>query len=279
VLAAATAHSQTLVTAEWLSQRGSGPRLIILDTRPEADYRAGHIPGAALVNAWDNLVDSTPAGMRAFHQSIAEIFGRAGVGSKDRVVIYENKLGARAGRAYWMLRYAGHSKVHMLEGGLEAWKRKQLSVSADSPAPRPATRFRVRPQKKWVATASEVLALRKDPRVVILDVRTRAEYEGKSGSANSPRQGRIPGAVWFEWTQFVSPDGASWESAEKVRALLERQGITPDKQVVTYCHRGARAAMAWAALENLGFRVTKTYIGSWGDWAANKELPVEQDYP
>ncbi|MBI3667544.1 MAG: sulfurtransferase [Acidobacteria bacterium] len=263
------------MTAEWLEQHREDPRVVIVDARPEAEYAKGHIPAAILINAYDYMVDSTPEGERAFHGWLAETFSRAGIGPRDQVIIYENKLGMRAARAYWMLRYAGHSNASLLEGGLEAWRGKQLPVSTAPPAPRPATHVRVRPQKQWMATAQEIAAELKDPRVMILDVRTRGEYDGKSGSADCARQGRIPGAVWIEWTHFMTADSSSFDSTEKLRALLSQNGITPDKQIVTYCHRGARAAAAWAALENLGFRHLKNYAGSWHDWAAKKDLPAE----
>ncbi len=267
-------HSQTLVTADWLQQRRNDPNLLIFDARPEAEYRKGHIPGAIPVNAYDYMVDTGPGGEKAFHAEIAKIFGATGARPKDRIVVYEERLATRAGRAYWMLRYAGHSTVHMLEGGLEAWRKKQFPVSTDPPPMRPATAFEVRLQPALTATAQEIAARLRDPKVVILDVRARGEYDGKSGSADCARQGRIPGAVWIEWTNFMSADGASFQSADQLRALLAKHGITPDKEIVTYCHRGARAAAAWAALDSLGYRKSKNYAGSWHDWAAQK-LPVE----
>ncbi len=269
------ARAQSLVTVDWLQQHRNDRLLVILDTRPEAEYRKGHIPGAVLVNVYDYLVDSSPEGQRAFHADIEKTLGQAGVRSADHVVLYENKLATRAGRGYWILRYAGHRNVHMLQGGFEAWQKKQLPVSTETPPARPATVYRMRPQPALVATASSIEKRLKDPNVVILDVRTRNEYDGKGGAADCARQGRIPGAKWIEWTQFMSADGSSFQSGAELRALLEKKGVTPDKEIVTYCHRGARAAAAWAALDALGFKKTKNYVGSWHDWAAKKNLPAE----
>src|SRR6185295_4272416 len=111
-----------------------------LDSRTEADYSKGHLPGAILINAWDYMVDSSPEGERVFQQEIARIFGLAGVRPQDRVVIYDAKLGMRGARAYWMLRYSGHPWVRMLGGGFDAWRGQQLAVST-APVTRAAAQF------------------------------------------------------------------------------------------------------------------------------------------
>ena len=268
------ADSQTLVTVDWLAEHRQDADVVILDARPEAEYVKGHIPGAILVNTYDHLVDSSPQGEKEFHQWIVETFSRAGIGPDDQAIVYEDKLGMRAARAYWLLCYAGQSTVKILEGGLEAWRQKQLPISTDPTPPRTATRYRVKPQRKWMATAQEVAASAKGRKVLILDVRTREEYEGKSGSPDCARQGRIPGAVWVEWTEFLSPDHLSFQAPETLGVLLMQKGITPDKQIVVYCHRGARAATVWAALDELGYPKVKNYIGSWHDWAGKRDLPA-----
>ena len=268
-------YPQALVNAEWIQQHRREPNLVILDARPESDYARGHIPGAIPVNTYDHLIDTSPQGERTFHDWLSETFGRIGLNPKDQVVVYENKLGMRAARAYWMLWYSGQVTAYMLEGGLEGWRQKQLPVTTEPTPPRAATQFRLRPRKQWIAGAQDVNGYAKDRKAVILDVRTRDEYEGKSGSNDCARQGRIPGAVWVEWSEFLDSDGLSFQAPEKLGVMLLQKGITPDKQIVTYCHRGARSAMVWAALDQLGFPKVKNYIGSWHDWAGKKELPAE----
>lgn len=269
------ADSQTLVTVDWLALHRGEPKLVILDSRPEADYARGHLPGAVSVNTSDYLVDSSPQGERAFQQWLVETFSRAGIGSDDQVVVYDAKLGPRAGRAYWFLCYAGQPTVKMLEGGFEAWRQKQLPVETGAGPQHAATRYRLRPQKKWMSSAQEVAASMKDRKTIILDVRSGAEYDGKGNAAGASRQGHVPGAVRVEWTEFLTPDGLSFAAPEKLGVLLTEKGITADKQIVVYCQSGARASVAWAALDDLGYPKVKNYIGSWHDWADKKELPVE----
>jgi thiosulfate/3-mercaptopyruvate sulfurtransferase len=257
-----------IVTPEWLDKERPDPQLVILDARPQADYAKGHLPGALLINTYDHLVDSSPQGEKKFHAWLAQELGRLGLGPKDRVVVYEDKMGIRAGRAFWMLWYAGQPKVGLLEGGLEAWKQRGLPVSTQPAPARAPTAYKLKPQRKWIATRDEVTSYTNNKKVVLLDVRTREEFEGQSGSADCAKQGAIPGAVWVEWTAFLSPDRMTVQAPEKLGMLLLEKGITPDKQVVAYCHRGARAAMVWAALDHLGYPRIKNYVGSWHDWAA-----------
>jgi thiosulfate/3-mercaptopyruvate sulfurtransferase len=256
-----------IVTPEWLDKERQDAQMVILDARPEAEYAKGHLPGAIQINTYDHLVDSSPEGEKKFHAWLAQELGRLGLGPKDRVVVYEDKMGMRAGRAFWMLWYAGQPKVGLLEGGFDGWKQRGLGVSTE-PAARTPTQYRLKPQKKWIATRDEVASSANNKKVVVLDVRTREEFEGKSGPADCARQGAIPGAVWVEWTAFLSRDRMTVEAPEKLGMLLLEKGITPDKQIIAYCHRGARAAMVWAALDQLGYPRIKNYVGSWHDWAS-----------
>lgn len=260
------AYSQ-IVTVEWLEKERQDPHMVILDARPAADYAKGHLPGALPINAYDNLIDSSPEGEKVFHQWLTDTLGRLGLGPKDRVVVYEDKLGMRAARAFWMLWYAGQPQVGLLLGGLDAWRRSGLPVSTDPAPPRTANQYKLKPQRKWIATKQEVAGYENNRKVVILDVRTKDEFEGKSGSADCAKQGHIPGAVWVEWTEFLSADHSTLQAPEKLGLLLLQKGITPDKQIVIYCHRGARAAIVWAALDELGYPKVKNYVGSWHDWA------------
>jgi len=161
-----SAVAQT-VTVDWLLKEKSDPSLVVLDTRPEAEYAKGHIPGAVPVNLYDHLVDSSPEGEQKFHQWLIDTLGRLGIGPKDRIVVYEERLGIRAARAFWMLYYAGQPKVGLLGGGLEAWRQARQPVSTDPAPPRAPTIYKLRPQKKWMATAREVAALGKDRETVI----------------------------------------------------------------------------------------------------------------
>jgi thiosulfate/3-mercaptopyruvate sulfurtransferase len=177
----------------------------------------------------------------------------------------------RAARVGWMLEYAGARTVFLLEGGLQAWRKSHLPTERRFEKPDYRT-FRVRPVSKLVATADEV---RSDRSARILDVRSEGEFTGKEGRACDPRKGRVPRAQWLEWTNFLK-DGKRFKTKSEIAGTLKGKRLGKNQTVVTYCHRGARAASAFYALRSLGYGNVKNYIGSWHEWSARKRLPVER---
>jgi thiosulfate/3-mercaptopyruvate sulfurtransferase len=107
---------------------------------------------------------------------------------------------------------------------------------------------------------------------VILDTRSDGEYCGTTVRAK--RGGAVPGAVHIEWTQNLGSDGA-FKPAEELREMYERAGVTPDREVLTYCQGGYRAAHSYLALRLLGYPRVRTYVGSWKEWGDREELPIE----
>ena len=139
-----------------------------------------------------------------------------------------------------------------------------------------ATSWTGTPIAERVASYRDVLDRLEAPDAVILDTRTDGEYLGTT--VRAARGGCIPGAVHVEWTTNLRPDG-SFKSADELRALYEPVGVTPDKDVVTYCQGGYRAAHAYLALRLLGYPRVRNYVGSWKEWGDRLELPVDLPNP
>ncbi len=177
----------------------------------------------------------------------------------------------RAARVGWMLEYAGSPKVFLLEGGFRAWRKSRFPTERTMPR-LVEQEFRLRPRSDLLATADEVRSSRGD---LILDVRSEGEFTGREKRDCDSRKGRIPRSRWLEWTNFVQ-DGQRFKSRSAMKNDLRKSGVRKDRTVVTYCHRGARAAAAFYALRSLGYGKVKNYIGSWHEWSAKKSLPVEK---
>ena len=245
---------------------------LLIDLRPPEDFAAGHIPGAVHLDLWGvSLIDTDPAPLRAFMWMIDHLFQLRGVEPSTPVVVYDEQSGMRAARAFWFLEYFGHPDVKVLDGGFGAWTRAGLPVTRDAVAPTQST-WTGTPQERAIATWRDVEARLGQRDVVILDTRSDDEYTGTLVRAK--RGGRIPGAVHVEWTRNLGPDGR-FKPVDELRKMYESAGVTPDKEVMTYCQGGYRAAHGYLALRLLGYPRVRNYTGSWKEWGDREDLPIE----
>jgi thiosulfate/3-mercaptopyruvate sulfurtransferase len=270
------ANSHLLVTPSELSKMlssGGSRKPLLLDMRPPEEYAAGHIPGALHLDLWGvSLIDTDPAPLRAFMWMIEHLLASHGVTADTPVVVYDEQSGIRAARAFWFLEYFGHPAVHVLDGGFPGWAAAGLDVTRDA-GPPPKSTWCGKRDEKVLATWREVRASLGRPDVVLLDTRSDGEYAGTTVRAR--RGGAIPGAVHIEWTRNLTPDGR-FKPAGELQKMYEDAGVTPDREVITYCQGGYRAAHSYLALRLLGYPRVRSYVGSWKEWGDRDDLPVER---
>ena len=161
--------------------------------------------------------------------------------------------------------------MQVLDGGHDLWVKSGRPVTSECVAPTPSTWHGDADPSK-LATWRQVLAELGKPETAIVDTRSDAEYYGEAVRAK--RGGAVPGAVHLEWTNNLQPDGR-FKPADELRAMYESRGVTPDKQVITYCQGGYRAAHAYLALRILGYPTVRNYTGSWKEWGDRLEAPIE----
>ncbi|MFT9063178.1 MAG: sulfurtransferase [Acetobacter persici] len=262
--------------------------VVFIDVRDSKDFEAGHLPGAVnMPDIFTYLAETTEDGLKTLQEKFVALFSEYGLDGTKTAIIYDDALHTRYGgscRGYWILRYLGYPNVGILDGGLMAWKQAGGELTTENTRPERSI-FPAAIQNSLMATYQDVLHALTDPTVRLLDNRDKVEWLAESSSPYgvdfAPRKGRIPGAVWIEWYEFmkVSDEQASFRSPEETLTLAASRGLKPDDDIIIYCFKGARAANTYVALSQAGFKKLRIYMGSWNEWSRNPALPIEDGTP
>jgi thiosulfate/3-mercaptopyruvate sulfurtransferase len=224
-------HPQLLWEPMELQARLNDPQLCLIDTRAGEEYAQGHIPGAQLFDLFGiSLSDTDPAPLKAFSWMIEYMMSFRGVSFDKTVVFYGETSDTRAARGFWFLEYFGHTDVHVLDGGMRAWREAGYAVTTEAKLAKPAT-FEAKLQPQTLGTYQDIRDRLGRDDVAILDVRSVGEYRGTSGRGG--RGGTIPGAIHLEWVHNVDDKGRFRPAAE-LRQQYEALGITSDKEVICF---------------------------------------------
>ncbi|EHR62454.1 sulfurtransferase [Saccharomonospora cyanea] len=259
-------HPPTVLDVRWRLGGPSG----------RESYREAHVPGAVFLDVDADL--ASEPGPRGRHplpdpETLQRTLRAAGVSEARPVIAYDDADGSVAARAWWLLRWSGHGRVAVLDGGFAAWRSEGRPVSRVEPRPAPGDVV-VRPGALPVLDADGAEKLARHG--VLLDARAPQRYTGETEPVD-PRPGHVPGAVNAPFAAHVDEDGR-WRSPEELARHFATLGVRVGTPVGAYCGSGVTACSVVLALELAGLsgpeRPAALYAGSWSNWVADPARPA-----
>jgi thiosulfate/3-mercaptopyruvate sulfurtransferase len=273
-----------LVTPAELAEHLNDPNWVVFDTRHDLMdaargrklYAEGHIPGAYFLHVDEDL-SGKKTGANGRHPlpdllEFAHRMNGRGVKPGTQVVVYDDMSGNFAVRLWWMLRWLGHDKVALLDGGIPLWVKEGRPLARDAPAPRKGE-FVPRPHLGATVDLPFIERFREDPSIQLVDARAPERFAGLQEPID-PVAGHIPGAMNRFWQKNLSPDGR-FKPPEQLRREYEAMlaGHTPS-ETVHMCGSGVTACHNIFAMELAGLPGGRLYPGSWSEWCADKSRPM-----
>ncbi|EMI7393508.1 thiosulfate sulfurtransferase [Klebsiella oxytoca] len=272
------------VAADWLAEHIDDPEIQIIDARMappgqeerdlNAEYQAGHIPGAVFfdIEALSDHTSPLPH-MMPRAEAFAVAMRELGVSSDKHLVVYDEGNLFSAPRAWWMLRTFGVEKVSIVAGGLEGWRRDGLPLEQGLPE-LPEGDFDGRVDPLAVKRLTDVLLVSHEGSAQIVDARPAGRFNGQVAEPRPGlRCGHIPGALNVPWTELVI--NGELKTTDELNEIFARQGVDFERPIIASCGSGVTAAVVVLALTTLGVNGVSLYDGSWSEWGARTDLPIE----
>jgi thiosulfate/3-mercaptopyruvate sulfurtransferase len=267
-------NPQLLAETDWLAKHMDDPAVRIVDARPPQQYAAGHIPGAVNLPG-TNGIPRTADGEMASPEEFGSVAGKLGIGNGGTIIVYDIP-NQHMGLVAWAFLYYGHQDVRLLDGGFDKWSREGRAVSTQR-TNYPEANFTAKPVEDIYCSLNHAKAAHARPQSVFWDTRSLAEFHGAGEGHGKPppRPGHIAGAAHLDWIELIDPEAKTFKPAAELRALLDSRGITPEREVNTYCGGGRRGSIGTLVLKLLGYANARSYAAGFSQWSRQPDTPVE----
>jgi thiosulfate/3-mercaptopyruvate sulfurtransferase len=251
------------------SLQENSDRLIEVDI-DGTNYNKGHLPGAIFWNILQVTL-KPDFGVNFDEKSVENLLSQSGI-TKDTTIILYSANSAVAAFVFWYLQGFGHKNIKILNGGSKKWLAEGHQLVTDIPTIA-QTEYQVNEfNQNQRADFDTVFAAMKNNKSVLIDVRTPQEFCGEFFAMKQPpegnqRGGHIPGAIYLPFESALQEDDDTFKELSELKALYESKGITPEKEIITYCAVGIRASHTWFVLKYLlGYQNVRNYDASWNEW-------------
>lgn len=283
------ANQNVLVDTQWVEDHvnDNNVRIAEVDYDPKANYNLGHIPNSVLFDWRKDIND--PLNRNIISKDDCSILlQKSGINNDTILVLYGDFNNWFAAFAFWVFKYYRYNDVRLLDGGRKKWLEEDRPISKDTiNYAKGNYKFNedIKPNdeiRAYLGQVKNALVSRRYFQLSLVDVRSEAEYRGEITAPpeypteGAQRGGHIPLAKNVPWAQVINDDG-TFKTLEEIRKIYDEQGITQDKDIITYCRIGERSSHTWFVLKYLlGYPNVKNYDGSWTEWGNIIGNPIEK---
>lgn len=263
------AQGPVISAKDFAAELKSNKDLIVIDVNSPDVYAEQHIQGAINLYVRDLYKSGPVEGQLKSNEELAAIFGLKGVSNTAKIVVYEDGSNKHNSRVWWVLKSLGANDVSVLHVDAGQFSAAQIKFST-KPTTKSATTFAVAESSYKACTMADVQKLPQG--TLLLDAREKAEFDGVDTAKKS--KGHIPGAVWMNFKEVLTPTGA-YKLKDDIIVAAAKFGATPEKPIVVYCNSGVKASVLYIAFKEIaGFQNVQYYAGSYADWTSNSENPI-----
>lgn len=272
-------QNQVTVSAQWLKDNLTQSDVTVIDCRFRLEdatwgyqqYQKSHIENAYYLDLNKDLssVVQSHGGRHPLPNidTLGSKFEEMGIiKGKTTVVVYDDFYLAFSARLWWLMRYLGHDRTFILDGGWQEWEKKSYPVSEQTP-PRIQGSFSPTINHHWLVDKDYVKSRQDNPATVIIDARSPERYRGENETID-PIAGSIPHAQNLFWRDMIT-ENSCLKSPEELRSLWHLYLQYPE--IIVYCGSGVTACVNLLALERINYHQGKLYAGGWSDWCSYPE--------
>ena len=256
--------AQVLISAkDFTAEKKKDKTMVVIDANTADNYAKSHVMGAVNVPHKELYTEDEIEGLIKSPQDLAAYFGKKGISNTSNIVIYDDGSNKYSSRVYWVLDYLGAENLRILHKDMDKWKASRVPLTRNKTAVK-ATTFTPTVNGAIMAATADVKGC--SGNCVVVDSRHVSEYDGTSEKPVSV--GHIKGAINVEYKEFLNDKGA-FKSADQLKAVAEKHGLTSGKTIILYCQTSVRAGVIFVALkEILGYPNVKVYDGAYNEWKA-----------